>query len=412
MNNKNNKQTLLAISTFIVLFSLVLIQVLFMVKSAKLEENHFNHRVVLALREARNAIAREANKCNNMHNYVCGKYCSNEVQYINFQKVDSIIQSNLYIHKINLGYRFEFVNENDNKEDKICISCYEQSLNGLLEQNGIKLIIEFPNQSKFILAQIGWLFYISIISILFVMISFLITNKLFKKERSILLNTKDFIDNMVHEFQTPIANIKFASNLILKRINPLTDSKLTQYTQLIQNENNKISSHVHDILTISSLETYNKTFEELDIHQIIEKCAEIFNPIITQKQGRIKINLNASYSIVFGNNTYLRHVISNLIDNAIKYNNNIPEIDISSKNSKNKIIITISDNGTGIPKNEFHNIFEKYYRISTGNIHNIKGFGLGLNYVRRVIENHNGNIEVKSELNKGSIFTITLNTKH
>ncbi len=412
MNNKINKQTWLAISTFIVLFSLVLIQVLFMVKSAKLEEKHFNHRVVLALREARNAIAREANKCNNMHNYVCGKYCSNEVQYINFQKVDSIIQSNLYIHKINLDYSFEFVNENDNKEDKICISCYEQSLNGLLEQNGIKLIIEFPNQSKFILAQLGWLFYISIISILFVMISFLITNKLFKKERSILLNTKDFIDNMVHEFQTPIANIKFASNLLLKRINPSTDSKLTQYTQLIQNENNKMSSHVHDILTISSLETNNNSLEELDIHQIIEKCAETFNPIITQKQGHIKINLNASNSIIIGNNTYLRHVISNLIDNAIKYNDSTPEIDISSQNSKNKIIITISDNGIGIPKKEFHNIFEKYYRISTGNIHNIKGFGLGLNYVRRVIENHNGDIDVKSELNKGSIFTITLNTKH
>ncbi len=400
----------LAVITFIVLLSLIIIQVLFLVRSAKLEEKHFNHRVVLALREARNEIAREANQCNNMHNYVCGNKCSSDVQYINFQKVDSIIQSNLYIHKIQLEYRFEFVNENDSIKDNICISCYEQSLNGLLAQNGIKLQIEFPDQSKFIIAQIGALFYLSIGAILFVLISFVIVYRLFAKEQSILVNTKDFIDNMVHEFQTPLANIQFASRLIKKQVVSGNENggKIKQYTQLIQDENSKLSQHVKDILDVVGLSVEAGSNELMNVHEIITECVESYRSIITEKQGQIRIDLNANDFRIKGDKIYLKHSFLNLIDNAIKYTKEAPHVNIETYNKNNKLYVVVKDNGIGISKSEQDKVFEKYYRVSTGNVHDIKGFGLGLNFVKKVIENLKGSIKIKSELGKGSSFVITL----
>ncbi len=403
----------LAILTFLVLLSLVIIQVLFLVRSAKLEEKHFNHRVVLALREARNEIAREANECNNMHNYVCGNKCTNDVQYINFQKVDSIIQSNLYIHKIKLDYRFEFVNENDSVKNNICVSCYEQSLNGLLAQNGIKLQIEFPDQSKFLLAQIGILFYLSIGAILFVLMSFVIVYRMFAKERSILVNTKDFIDNMVHEFQTPLANIKFASGLIKKQVNLNSNNndKISQYTQLIQDENNKLSQNVKDILDVVGLSVESGDDGIVDIHMVLRDCIDSYKSVVNEKHGEIQLELNADNCLVKGDKTYIKHAFLNLIDNAIKYTKVNPKITITTYNKNNKLFIAVNDNGIGIPKSEYSKVFEKYYRVSTGNVHDIKGFGLGLNFVKKVIENLNGNINVKSEVNKGSTFVIILKQK-
>ncbi len=400
----------LAILTFLVLLCLIIIQVLFLVRSAKLEEKHFNHRVVLALREARNEIAREANQCNNMHNYVCGKKCSSDLQYINFQKVDSIIQSNLYIHKIQLDYKFEFINENDSVKDNICISCYEQSLNGLLAQNGIKLQIEFPGQSKYILAQIGTLFYLSIGAILFVLMSFVIVYRLFAKERSILVNTKDFIDNMVHEFQTPLANIKFASGLIKKKIelNCENKDKITQYTQLIQDENTKLSQNVKDILDVVGLSVDTGANDAIDLHLVLKECSDLYRSVIAEKQGQLVLDLTAINYKVVGDKTYIKHTFLNLIDNAIKYTKENPSVFIKTFNRKHKLVVVVKDNGIGIPKCEQDKVFEKYYRVSTGNVHDIKGFGLGLSFVKKVVDNLKGNISVKSELGKGSSFIITL----
>lgn len=407
-----DKQGWLAVVTFVVLISLVVIQVLFIVKAGKLEEKHFNHRVVLALREARNEIAREANLCNNMHNYICGNQCSEDLQCLNFQKVDSIIQSNLYLHKINLDYRFEFVNEHEEKKGKVCISCYEQSLNGLLAQNGIKLVIEFPEQSKFLFAQLGTLFYLSIAAILFVMTSFFITYRLFNKKKAILLNTKDFIDNMVHEFQTPIANVRFASGLIKKKIGSGNESKIEEYAQLIHNENNKLAGHVQDILKVATMETVKEELEYVDIHALVRDCVSDIIPQVTEQGGTVAFYLDATNCMLKGEYTYLRHAIANLLDNAVKYTNgNAPQVTISTKNENKQLLVSIADNGIGISANEFSNIFQKYYRVSSGNVHDTKGFGLGLDFVKNVMDRHRGTVEVKSELNKGSVFTLKFNVK-
>ena len=403
-----DKHTLLASLTFVMLLCLIGIQFLFLVKSAKLEQTHFNHRVVLALSEARNEIAREANSNDHMHNYVCGKQCSSDLQYINFRKADSIISSNLAIHKIELDYKFEFINVEDGKERQLCVTCYEQSLNGLLAQNGIKLIIEFPSESKFLMAQVGTLFYLSIGAIIFVMISFIITSRLFQQKKLVLSNTKDFIDNMVHEFQTPIANIKLAASLIKKSTDQnISPDKITNYTNLIQDENRKMSDHVQDILRVAAMSTNKSQDEEVDLHILVQKCYNDYARTIEDKAGNIELNLNAHHSIIKGESEYLHHAICNILDNAIKYAKEKPQIKISTHNRKNKIHIAISDNGIGIAQKDFQSIFEKYFRVSDGNIHDTKGFGLGLDFVKNVLKKHNGDIQLNSKLNKGSTFTLS-----
>ncbi len=410
MKNRIDKQALLATITFLLLLGLIGIQFTFLIRSAKLEQKHFNHRVVLALSESRNEIARAANACTYMHNYVCGNQCTKDMQRINSQKADSIIRSNLAIHKIDLDYTFEFVNVDKNHIERAGVACYEQSLNGLLAENGIKLLIQFPEQSQFILAQAGTLFYISLGAIIFVMMSFVFTSRLFRNQKRILTNTKDFIDNMVHEFQTPVSNIKLASNLIKKNIDAgFNSEKINNYAGLIQNENSKIEDHMGDILSVAAMVGNRSEYTEVNMHQLLNKCADTYRSSIEKAGGNLTIDLLANRFIVKGKREYLYHALCNLLDNAIKYTIAEPEIKISTYNKKNKFYVVLSDNGIGIDPKNHQNIFEKYYRVTNGNIHDFKGFGLGLDFVKSVVLQHGASIHINSQLHKGSTFTLVLN---
>lgn len=410
MKNRIDKQALLATITFLLLLGLIGIQFTFLIRSAKLEQKHFNHRVVLALSESRNEIARAANACTYMHNYVCGNQCTKDMQRINSQKADSIIRSNLAIHKIDLDYTFEFVNVDKNRIERAGVACYEQSLNGLLAENGIKLLIQFPEQSQFILAQAGTLFYISLGAIIFVMMSFVFTSRLFRNQKRILTNTKDFIDNMVHEFQTPVSNIKLASNLIKKNIDAgFNSEKINNYAGLIQNENSKIEDHMGDILSVAAMVGNRSEYIEVNMHQLLNQCADTYRCSIEKAGGNLTIDLLANRFIVKGKREYLYHALCNLLDNAIKYTIAEPEIKISTYNKKNKFYVVLSDNGIGIDPKNHQNIFEKYYRVTNGNIHDFKGFGLGLDFVKSVVLQHGASIHINSQLHKGSTFTLVLN---
>ncbi len=395
------KHLIIGVFTFLMLLVLLVVQVLLMIKASKLERKNFNHSVVVALKEARDEIGREAMKCDNMHDYVCGFHCTNELRKINFNKVDSIIQSNLRLHKIDLDYTFEFLHDTLVSKP-LNLSSYEQSLNGLLNENGIKLSLHFPNLSKFVFAQMGILFYTSVVSILFLMISFIITYKMYKKERLLVESTSFFIDNMIHEFHTPIANIKLASNLIQRNID--SREKLSKYLKLIKNENNKMECHVSDIQSLMDLNEV--TSAEVHFHDIVSECVENFLVNIENRGGSIQLMLGADNDIIQGDGKLIKLVISNLLDNAIKYSNEQPIIELKTHNADEFLIFSIKDNGIGIPVKQQKFIFDKYYRVSTGNVHNIKGFGLGLAFVKEVVIKHNGDIAVINNKKAGVTFSI------
>jgi two-component system, OmpR family, phosphate regulon sensor histidine kinase PhoR len=406
----NNRQRYLAILTFIALLTLLAVQVYWLFKVARLEEENFNQQVNKALTEARHEIGNTVSMCNDMKNYLCGNPCQNAVKKKKIEELDSIIKSKLNLYHIDLDYTFTITDSVIKKNPaKIFGSkCYLQSLNGLLEKDGIQIRLQFPGRNQFLLAQIRGAFLLAFFAVIFVMVSFIITFTMFRKERILAQQTSDFINNMVHEFQTPLSNIRLASSLIKKKEKSIHDEKVIEYISVILNENSKLEKHVDEILKVTCNNNNHSTCEAVDIHQLIISTVHEFATRLESEKGKIELKLDASKFILKIAPDHIKLIISNLIDNAIKYTATNPSIIISTLNLNDELLIKIKDNGIGIDKKDLANIFEKYYRVSTGDVHNVKGFGLGLTYVKKIVEQYKGKIEVSSSKKEGTIFTISL----
>lgn len=220
----------------------------------------------------------------------------------------------------------------------------------------------------------------------------------------------DFISNMTHEFKTPISTISLASEMLGDESIVKTPEKQKRFLKMIKDENKRLSVLVESILQTAILDKgeFKLKLNELDIHEIITTAINNTNLLVEQRNGKIVTNLNATKTRLMADRVHLTNIVFNLIDNAIKYSKEIPEITITTNDSSNGINIIVKDNGIGISKENQRKIFDKFYRVPTGNVHNVKGFGLGLSYVQAVVNKHGGEITVHSELGKGSIFTIFL----
>jgi two-component system, OmpR family, phosphate regulon sensor histidine kinase PhoR len=401
-------QVWLAVLTFVSLFLLVGIQVTWILNAANLEEQNFNHRVALALRQVKGEIGKRAKDCDHMKNYLCGHKCESGINQEKVNEVDSIIKAVLDQHDIKMKYDF-FVGDStaqikypNHKRTK----CYLQSLNGLIEKDGIRIGMQFPERNQFVFAQLkGW-FVVSIVVLVFIGLSFYVMLRLFLRERALMVQTTDFINNMVHEFQTPITNMRLATNLIRKREALQSDTKALEYTNIILSENAKMESNVSEILKIASLKYTEVDVADIDMHELIDKTVCLFELRANTSGGQIGMALNATRFIVNGNGEHFKLMVSNLIDNALKYSPDKPIITVSTRNDKQNLIIEVADNGIGIDKPDMARVFDKYYRVSTGNVHNIKGFGLGLAFVKQIAQHYNGYASVVSQLGKGSTFIV------
>lgn len=229
------------------------------------------------------------------------------------------------------------------------------------------------------------------------------------KEKKLAMLKKDFVNNMTHELKTPITNISVASDAIRNR-NNMDNQKLKKYADIIYNENNRLHNLVDTVLQISTIEKKEESlsFQTIDLHTIINNVIISFQPLIQEKEGSITSSLTASNYKINADETHLTNVIYNLVENGIKYSKNYPEIMLTTKNQKDGILIEINDKGIGMSKETQQRIFEKFFRAESGNIHNTKGYGLGLSYVKIIIEKHFGNITFKSTRNVGSCFRIFL----
>jgi two-component system phosphate regulon sensor histidine kinase PhoR len=410
MKRKFDKQTILASLTFLALLLLTAIQVNYITRSARLEEQNFKHRVMMALNGTRSEMGRRVPSCNNMETYLCGGTCPTLIREKTKAEVDSIIRSNLNIYNIDLDYTFQ-ITDSETTRQKARIfgpNCYLQSLNGLLQRNGIQLRLQFPDRNQFLLAQIGGLSALSILFISFVMVSFFLTQRLFRREKSQKQHTHDFINNMIHEFQTPLANVKLATNLITKSYNPGKNEKLKDYLGIISKENNKIQEHVEEILRVACDAKTDCSNEIVSIHKLVREISDSYKLKIKELNGSIDLSLLAQNDLIKCERVHVNMMVSNLLDNAIKYSGEKPQINLRTSNNNNNIIFEITDKGIGINKTNQSQIFNRYFRVSTGNIHNTKGFGLGLTFVKQVAENAGGKISVNSKPGKGSTFTIVL----
>ena len=215
---------------------------------------------------------------------------------------------------------------------------------------------------------------------------------------------------MTHELKTPISTIGLSSNMLLKTDLSKDPEKLKRYAGIIHKENKRLEAQVNNVLNLAKLEKEKITLDvsSFDLHELIEEAKDTFIHNQLEKHGSISLLLNAKNHVINGDKVHITNVIYNLLDNAIKYSSEHPIIEITTKNKENSIIVSVKDNGIGITAENIKSVFDKFYRVPTGNLHNVKGFGLGLHYVKTVIEEHNGTINIESKINNGSIFTLSL----
>lgn len=218
---------------------------------------------------------------------------------------------------------------------------------------------------------------------------------------------------MTHEFKTPIATISLASDSILSPTIIENKDKVIRFINIIKQENKRMLSQVEKVLQMAQIEKENVElkFNPINLHDLIVDAVVNAELKVLTKGGTIVTNLNAQKPVIEGDVTHISSIINNLLDNAEKYTPEKPEIVISTKDVKGGVEFSVTDNGIGISKDALKNIFEKFYRVHTGNLHDVKGFGLGLSYVKAMVDAHHGKIQVKSEPGKGSTFTILLPEK-
>ncbi len=220
----------------------------------------------------------------------------------------------------------------------------------------------------------------------------------------------DFVNNMTHELKTPISTISLASQMLNDRSIPDEHKNLSQISRIIQVESKQLGFQVERVLQMAIFDhgELKLKSEEVDLHEIIETVAQNFLLQLDKREGKLEFLPEAEDAVVEGDLMHLTNVVSNLLENAMKYTSQKPEISIATRTENGFLVVSVKDNGIGINKEDHKRIFDKFFRVPTGNVHNVKGFGLGLSYVKLIIEQHNGSINLKSEPNKGSQFNIHL----
>ena len=270
------------------------------------------------------------------------------------------------------------------------------------------LFLYFPNQKTYLIQQMNIMTAVSTIFILVIISSFTYTIITIIRQKKLSLIKNDFINNMTHELKTPISTISLACQALSDQDVQKSEILYQNYIRVINEENQRLGMMTEKVLQTAQLEKGKLRLNKVgfNLHDVIEDAIQKIDLQLKTRHGKIFTNLNAEFSFLEADKVHLTNVVFNLLDNAIKYSHEAPHITISTENVNKGIVIYVEDKGMGISKSNQKKIFENLYRVSTGNIHNVKGFGLGLSYVKAIVELHGGDIKLQSELKKGSRFSV------
>lgn len=335
--------------------------------------------------------------------------------------IGSILNDEL--HNFNLPLKFEFAVSDKNGKayrsmhsEKYDEKKAEKAYKTLLFRNEIRgqknfLTVYFPQKKQFIFRSVIWIFVGSIIFTIIILITFFYTLRTIFMQKKLSEIKSDFINNMTHEFKTPIATISLAADAIATPNTIEKPQQIKRFVQIIKEENKRMNRQVENVLQMALLDKrdFNLNINSVYVHPLIEQAVKNISLQVEQKGGKISKKLEATTDLLKVDENHFTNIIYNLLDNANKYTiEKTPEIEIVSYSKEADFFIAVSDNGIGMDKETQEKVFDKFYRYPTGNIHTVKGFGLGLSYVKAIVSAFGGTIFVKSEKEKGSTFTIKI----
>lgn len=340
-------------------------------------------------------------------------------QRVRAQNIDSLIAAELQNRGINLNYSYRI---GSIQADSIIFSTASQKNNQFLPENTYKtilfskdmvrdggyLMLNFPQKSSVILSNMGSILLSSASLLLVLAASFIYTISSILKQKKISEMKTDFINNMTHEFKTPVATIMIASEALKDPEINDNIARVNKLAGIIYDENIRLGNHIERVLNIAKIDKEDVKLDHLpqQVNDLISAVVDSMELQLQKKNTQVSLNLNAQNSTVIGDELHLSNVIYNLVDNANKYSGDFSKINITTLNENKNLIIKIKDNGVGMNKEQLKRIFEQFYRIPTGNLHDVKGFGLGLSYVNTIVKKMKGSVSVKSEKDKGSEFEI------
>ncbi len=342
------------------------------------------------------------------------------ISSFNFQELDSLIAEEMLLSGIEAhpivglydGSQGSFLySSNPKQEDLLEVSPYRYAFQpvGIVSSNQLFIILAFP-RSKFELLDGNMYLYMSLFLVLVIAVMFVISLRTIANQHKLDQMKNEFISNMTHEIKTPISTISLACEMLQDNSIAQDTENRSNFVSIIADENQRMRALVETIL--QSAKMSNKNFslklKEIDINPIVESVSQSFKLTLNNRNGMIETHLNAVPSTLFADELHITNLIYNLVDNGIKYSPDKPHIIVSTERLNGHFIIKVQDHGIGIAKQDQKHIFDKFYRVSTGNVHNVKGFGIGLNYVAQVVRLHHGTISLESEPGKGATFTISL----
>jgi two-component system phosphate regulon sensor histidine kinase PhoR len=339
------------------------------------------------------------------------QYLWEQLSNMSTYEISNIIKDELEQNHIDLDFEYAITTSNLNtiSSPRFSIDMYNNSFEWKLSPEGYDLRLYIIKPKNYILRRTGWMIGASVLFTIIIISAFAVTVRTVFRQKQLSEIKSDFINNMTHEFKTPLATISLAVDALG---NPKVLSRTDQinyYTGIIKDENKRMHKQVEKILQSAQLDAENLELrlQTVDAHQIIKNAAANILLLVEEKSGSLEQNLQAKKYLIKADEVHFSNIIANLLDNAVKYSKEKPKIIINTSNNNSKYLtIQIKDNGIGMSKETINHIFEKFYRAHTGNLHNVKGFGLGLSYVKSVIDAHNGKIRVDSNVGKGSTFTM------
>ncbi|NLR90318.1 MULTISPECIES: sensor histidine kinase [Flammeovirga] len=341
---------------------------------------------------------------------------------VNFGMLDSLLKQEM-IHKgIRTDYDFAVLQREGDRETVIMSSNVERNATIIASayhitlfpkdvfDNSNTLFVQFPEERKFLISKMRFVLFSSLGFILLTLLTFVFAARTIIEQKRISEITNDFISNMTHELKTPIATVALATEALMDPDVQKMPSISGRYLGVIKDENQRLSRQVERVLQIARIERgdFKLKMVDVDLQKTMQVAYDNTLIKIEDRGGELSFNWAAGDVKVTGDELHLSNIIFNLLDNANKYSPDAPKIDLSAIRKGDNLEIHIKDEGQGIPKEHISKIFDKFYRVPTGNVHNVKGFGLGLSYVKNIVEAHKGNIKCKSELGKGSEFIIQL----